>query len=214
MKKYILMDSEYCSMGRWISVIVGNKLNMKLYEGKDLVALCDEKWLTEKYLQEFDEKIADMTLKEVKENTEIQKVHQALSKAILKAVALGPCIIHERAAADVLKNQADCLKVLLYNTSMEHRIPRAYGDGTYDLKNKTPEQVIAFINREDHKRKVYRDAVSVDLWGEKESYDLCIDSDILSREKCAEIIIEASKDCRLDLQECSKIIEEAFSLKK
>lgn len=25
MKKYILMDSEYCSMGRWISVIVGKK---------------------------------------------------------------------------------------------------------------------------------------------------------------------------------------------
>ena len=29
MKKYILMDSEYCSMGRWISVIVGKKLGMK-----------------------------------------------------------------------------------------------------------------------------------------------------------------------------------------
>ena len=33
MKKYIVMDSEYCSMGRWISVIAGKKLGMKLYEG-------------------------------------------------------------------------------------------------------------------------------------------------------------------------------------
>ena len=51
MKKYILMDSEYCSMGRWISVIVGKKLGMKLYEGKDLVKLADEEWLTEDYLK-------------------------------------------------------------------------------------------------------------------------------------------------------------------
>ena len=27
MKKYILMDSEYCSMGRWISVIAEARLN-------------------------------------------------------------------------------------------------------------------------------------------------------------------------------------------
>ena len=66
MKKYILMDSEYCSMGRWISVIVGKKLGMKLYEGKDLVKLADEEWLTEDYLKDFDNRIADMSLEEVK----------------------------------------------------------------------------------------------------------------------------------------------------
>lgn len=66
MKKYILMDSEYCSMGRWISVIVGKKLGMKLYEGKDLVKLADEEWLTEDYIKDFDNKIADMSLEEVK----------------------------------------------------------------------------------------------------------------------------------------------------
>ena len=61
-----------------------------------------------------------MTLEEVKNNDEIKKVHQALSKAILKAVKKGPCIIHERVAGDVLAGKVDCLKVLLYNTSMEH----------------------------------------------------------------------------------------------
>lgn len=73
MKKYIVMDSEYCSMGRWISVIVGEKLGMKLYEGKDLVELAEEPWLTEEYLRDFDEKIADMTLEEVKNSDEIKK---------------------------------------------------------------------------------------------------------------------------------------------
>ncbi len=32
MNKYIIMDSKYCSMGKWISVIIGHKLGMRLYE--------------------------------------------------------------------------------------------------------------------------------------------------------------------------------------
>lgn len=211
MKKVIVMDSQYCSMGRWISIIVGSVLHMKLYEGKDLVALADEPWLTEQYLQDFDEKIADMSLEEVKRDGEILKVHQALSKAIFKAVAQGPCIIHERAASEILKEHSDCLRVLLYNTDMEHRIERAIADGSYDLEGRSTEQIIEFIHREDHKRKVYRDALSQLLWGDKESYDICLDSDRLSREKCAEIIIEAAKDVSLDLDECQKIIKDAFT---
>ncbi len=211
MKKMIVMDSEYCSMGRWISVIAGHHLKMKLYEGKDLIKLADEPWLTEKYLQDFDERIADMTLEEVMADGEIQKVHAALSKAILKAADLGPCIIHERAASEILKDRQDCLKVLLYNTHMEHRIPRALADKTYDLQGKNHDELVAFIHREDHKRKVYHDAVASNKWGDKESYDLCLDSDILSREKCAEILIAAVKDVALDLQECSKLITQAFT---
>ena len=107
MKKYIVMDSEYCSMGRWISVIVGEKLKMKLYEGRDLVALADEDWLTVEYLKGFDERIADMSVDEVKNSDEIKKVHQAISKAIFKAVENGPCIIQERVAGDVLEGKVD-----------------------------------------------------------------------------------------------------------
>lgn len=68
-----------------------------------------------------------------------------------------------------------------------------------------------FIYREDHKRKVYRDAISRHLWGEKQSYDICLDSDVLSREKCAEILIEAASDCKLDLEECAQIIRSYFN---
>lgn len=210
MKTCIVMDSEYCSMGRWISMIVGHQLNMKLYEGKDLVALSDEKWLTESYLHDFDERLASMTIEEAKKSDEVKRVHQALSKAILKAVNLGPCIIHERAASDILEGKIECLKILLYNTNMEHRIPRAIADQTYDLKNKTHDELIDFIHREDYKRRVYRNAVSDHLWCEKETYDLCLDSDILSREKCAEIIVEAMKDVSLDLDECYRVIKEAL----
>lgn len=114
MFKYMTIDSEYCSMGRWISVIVGQQMHMKLYEGQDLIELCDEDWLTEDYLVEFDERLSMMSLEDVKKDSQMQKVHTALTKAIFKAIEQGPCIIHERAAGDILKDREDCLKVLLY----------------------------------------------------------------------------------------------------
>lgn len=207
MYKYIAMDSEYCSMGRWISVIVGDALGLKLYEGKDLLEFVDEPWLTENYLKEFDDKLLQMSIEEAKTSHEMKKVHQALSQAIEKAIKKGPCIIHERAATELLKNRDDCLLVHLYNTSMEHRIPRAVGDPSFDLKDKSHDELVQFINHEDEKRRIYHDAVSSTKWGDKETYHICLDSDMLSREKCAEILIEAMKDVSLDLEHCANVIK-------
>lgn len=211
MFRYMTMDSAYCSMGRWISVIVGAYTNMKLYEGKDLLKLVDAPWLSEEKLREFDERLPTMTLEEVKVDEEMKQIHKVMKEAVKKAIALGPCIIHERAAGDILKEQSDCLKVLLYNTNLEHRIPRAIGDKTYDLKHLSKEEIISFIQREDEKRKKYRNAVASTHWGEITSYDLCLDSDLLSREKCAEILIETLKDVTLDLEECAAIIKQSFA---
>lgn len=214
MNKCMVIDSEYCSMGRWISVIVGATCNMKLYEGKDLVALANEEWLTEEYLQDFDERIATMTVEQARNNEELKKVHSALSKAIVKAIEIGPCIIHERAAASILENKADILKVLLYNTKVEHKIPRARTDKTYPLENLSNTEIIAFMEKEDRKRSNYHNAVAKTTWGSKETYDICLDSDILSREKCAEILIEALQAVSLDLEACQKAIDTAFTWTK
>ncbi|MFR7589997.1 MAG: AAA family ATPase [Longibaculum sp.] len=209
MYQCVVMDSEYCSMGRWISVIVANAMGMSLYEGKDLLQFVDEDWLDEDYLKAFDERLMHMTLTEVKQSKEMKKVHQALSKAMRKAVEKGPCIIHERGAGEVLKDY-HCLKVLLYNSNIEHRIPLAIADKTYDLKELSHDQLVNFIKHEDYKRQVYHDAICTKKWGEKESYDICLDSAVLSREKCAEILIEALDDVKLNLDECAQIIKQSF----
>ena len=74
---------------------------------------------------------------------------------------------------------------MLYNKSMEHRIPRAVSDPTFDLAGKSHDEVVRFICSQDADRAAYRDALTDAAWGVKESYDLCLDSDLLGREKCA-----------------------------
>lgn len=57
------------------------------------------------------------------------------------------------------------------------------------------------------RRASYRNALTDKPWGAKESYDLCLDSDLLGREKCAEILIEAVSDLKLDAQKCKETID-------
>ena len=207
MIKYVFMDSEYCSMGRWISMIMGDVCGMKLYEGIDLAELSDEEWLTKAYLNDFDNRIAGKTAAELTGDEEFQRVNTALLAAAKKAIAQGPCIIHERALGALLGDTPDSMRVLLYNKSMEHRIPRAVGDPTFDLKEATHDEVVQFICDQDADRAAYRNALTDKEWGVKESYDLCLDSDLLGREKCAEILIEAVSDLTLDAQKCKAIID-------
>lgn len=210
MYRCLLIDSEYCSMGRWISVIVADHLQMKFYEGKDLLCLADEEWLTVDFLQAFDTRIASMSTKQIQADMEFQKVHKAFTKAIKKAVELGPCIIHERAAADILRGHTDFLNVMLYNSGKERKIPRAKLDGNLHLENTDDASVMQAIVNEDNKRRAYHDAVSRSPWGMKEGYTLCLDSEQIGREKCAEILIEAMKNTRLNAEKCKKIILKSF----
>lgn len=209
MYRWIAMDSEYCSMGRWISMIVAAKCGMKLYEGGDLAAVSGEEWLTAEYLRALDERLADMTPEEAGRDMELSRTHEAMKRAVLAAAEAGPCIIHERSAGDILGGRPECLKVLLYNTSMEHKMPRAMADSTYDLKGLSGPELREFIRREDRKRSIYRAGTGGNPWGQKESYDMCLDSDLLGREKCAEILIEAMRNVALDLDECARIIKES-----
>lgn len=211
MFKTIFMDSAYCSMGRWISMIMADACGMTLYEGVDLARLSDEEWLTPAYLNDFDARISGKTAEELRGNEEFQRVSAALAAAAKQAIAAGPCIIHERALGALLGDTPESLRVLLYNTNMEHRIPRAMGDPTFDLADASHDEVVAFINQQDADRAAYRNALTDAAWGEKTSYDICLDSDVLSREKCAEILIEAVSDLKLDPTRCKAMIDHVMA---
>lgn len=214
MGKIVVMDSEYCSMGRWISIIVGTQTGLKLYEGRELCQLAGESWLTIDYLNDFDERIAERDPAELASDPEFIRVHTALSRAIRMAADQGPCFIHERAASAVLANRDDLLRVMLYCTCLEDKFPRAEFDPHFpELVGATSEQLTAHIERQDRIRAVYHDAAlgggaDTVTWGAKEGYDLCLNSATISREKCAEVIIEAVSDLRLDPAECKHAVDE------
>lgn len=208
--KHLLMDSEYASMGRWISVVVAREYGMTLYERGDLLKLLGDPSLTEERLNALDALLANATIEDLKANQEFLAVQHLLDRAIEKALSAGPCIIHECAASRLVPRE-ESLRVMLYNTSLEHKVVRAYGDPLGCGKDASEEEAIAFMRREDRKRAAYHDALIPSSWGMKEGYDLCLDSDVLGREKCAEVLIEALRDPRLSADKARSIIETRFA---
>ena len=206
--RIVVMDSENCSMGRWISIIVGDATGLKLYESRELCALADEDWLTPAYLDDFDARLVGCDPAEVAADPEFQRVHEALSRAIRKAAEAGPCFIHERAASTIRADRDDLLRVMLYGSNVEDKYPRVIIDPTVPLgEDATREQLDAELCAQDQRRSVYHDAVAAIPWGDKRGYDLCLDSSALSREKCAEMIIAALQPCALDPERCAEAVD-------
>lgn len=211
--KNLLMDSEFCSMGRWISVIVGKKYGLKLYEAKDLIGLLDEGDLSLEEYSSFYEGLEDYQEgpETLAKDPEYIRIRKALEKAILRATDEGPCIIHECGAREVLEGKKDFLTVHIYNSSLENKFHRAVFDKKYENISLDDKDMLKdIIYKEDKKRRLYHDAMSDKKWGDKANYDICLDSETLTREKCAEILITAMGETQLTKDAAKKLIEENF----
>ena len=102
----------------------------------------------------------------------IQRALIAQDKAIKMIAAQGSCVIVGRAADYILRDFKDLLRVFIYAPE-DYRIGRimeVYGD--------TREEAKRNIKRSDEARASYYKKVSGLTWGEKQNYDLVVNSAI------------------------------------
>lgn len=207
--RIVTIDSQYSAMGRWISVIAGESAGFELLEGRELCAVAEEDWLTPAYLARFDDRLTADTPADLALDPEFQRVSGALSRAIRAAAETGPCIIHERAAAHVLADHTDVLSVLVHCTDLPARLTRARFDPHFpELVDVDDDTVLERIRREDRARASYHDAISPAPWGVASSYDLCLNSGTMTREKCAEILVAAMSPRQLDVERSTALVED------
>ncbi|WP_168709441.1 AAA family ATPase [Actinomyces procaprae] len=233
----VAMDSEYCSMGRWISVIAGAATGMQLVEDRELCTLAGGDWLTPEYLARLDRVLSDAAAAEAAAGTHsvaapaashgastvagatispelpdgrpLAEVQAALSRAIRAAADAGPCIIHGRAATALLAGRDDVLRVMVYSSDREALRPRAEYDPHFpQLVGATATELDRHIAAQDRARAAYHHAVSPTGWGDLRGYDLALNSGVLSREKCAEVLIEAIAPVRLDAEAAAARVAE------
>lgn len=187
-KKYvpshcILLDSTYCSMGRMIGNIACSKSGYRYYDAVILLEEVPEENLTKDEVDAFEMKLRkEMSKEEILADPEYQRISAVFDKAIDKALAKGPCLIHDRATQEMIRAKGySSVKVLLYATNEQDKIERAklspvYSSLTNDAK------ILEGIDEEDMIRRNYHKTGSDTPWGVKETYDLCINSDELGRD--------------------------------
>lgn len=190
----IILDSEYCSMGRMIA-ITACKLHGYAYHdtvsllklAKDRLSL-EELWMFEDQLRE-----KRLTQEQVVKMPEFHKVKAVFDQAITLALAQGPCLIHEWASKQFVASlRHSCLRVMVYAEDMNDKLVRARLSPLY--KQVLDDELLKIkIKEEDNIRANYHQACTNSEWGMKENYDLCLNSDALGQEMAVKILSSCMK---------------------
>jgi hypothetical protein len=170
------------------------KSGFTYYDDQALCALLDDKALFND-LQSLDEKLKTAGINEPI-TQEIISVHERLKPAIIKAVELGPCVIHERAAMTVLKDHEGLFTVMIQANDFEQKLLYAHIDPKVNpiqakvdfIKEEDRPRVTEYIYNQDLIRRHYHDTLVPKPWGGRTSYDLILNSDRLSVEQCGDLL--------------------------
>jgi len=185
----IVLDSEYCSMGRMIGLLACKESNYTYYDSLTLLELIDNE-ITYEEVKKYEDTLRkhELSKDEMINNPDYQRISTLYSKAIDIALKNGPCLIHDRASKQIVIDKGySCISVLTYALDLKSKIVRAkisplYKDIDDDL------EIIKNIKEEDMIRRNYHKAQNDTVWADKEAYDMCINTDAFGREYSAKLL--------------------------
>ena len=200
-KKSIVIDREYGSGGREVARILSEKLGMEFYDGNLLVLAGKEYGIDLGTLQTYDEKGVGSLLHDLSlvrnsgfgstvygstVNEAPFQVYSAQSRLVQQLVAKGPAIFLGRCTGQILRTEARVpfVHAFIYASNMQDRIDRARNvDGV------EASRIEAYIKRRDNQRKNYNKFFTDKTWGDRDNYDLMLNTSALGYEGAAAAII-------------------------
>ena len=205
-KKSIVIDREYGSGGREVARILSEKLGMEFYDGNLLVLAGKEYGIDLGTLQTYDEKGVGSLLHDLSlvhnsgfgstvygstVNEAPFQVYSAQSRLVQQLVAKGPAIFLGRCTGQILKTEARVpfVHAFIYASNMQDRIDRVRNvDGV------EASRIEAYIKRRDNQRKNYNKFFTDKTWGDRDNYDLMLNTSALGYEGAAAAIIAVMGD--------------------
>ena len=202
-KKSIVIDREYGSGGREVARILSERLGMEFYDGNLLVLAGKEYGIDLGTLQTYDEKgvgslLHDLSLVRTSAygstvyNSAVNEapfqVYSAQSRLVQQLVAKGPAIFLGRCTGQILRTEARVpfIHAFVYASNMQDRVERVRKvDG---IEN---SRIEAYIKRRDNQRKNYNKFFTDKTWGDRNNYDLMLNTSALGYEGAAAAIIAA-----------------------
>jgi len=168
----ITIAREHGSSGKQIGKLVAEKMGIPFYY-KEMTALAaQESGLHKEFISDINAN-APAALHSLYLSTDV--VLQAVvaqDEVIRKIADQGSCVIVGRAADYVLREYEDVVRIFIYAPEeyKMKRVMEVYGD--------TPEEAKKNIRRSDEARASYYKNISERTWGDRQNYDLLIDSSV------------------------------------
>ncbi len=191
---------QFGSGGRNIGKYIAEKENIPFYDKELLEEAAKESGISEKYFEDYDEKIKKHFFQVMPVGTYsessmpfVHKVILAQFDAIRKLAKKGPCVFVGRCADYILRERPDVVRIFIRG-DIETRKKRAV------LQYGVPENKVEQVLRDtDRSRAEYYTYYTGNPWNGIETYDLILNSSRLEDAAAADVIIRYAKAMKGEL---------------
>ena len=188
--RIITISREPGSGGHAIGRLAAEKLGIPCYDHELIEKIAGESGLSQEYIEERGEYVARSSMfatpllydRSFSDFSLPDMLWQAQRKVIIDLAEQGPCVIIGRCGDYILRERHDLVRVFVC-APKEYRCKRiAASSGTDEAG------AMKRLEEKDKRRNAYYRLYTDMEWGDPHNYDLCLDSDSLGIEKCAEIL--------------------------
>ena len=181
MNKIVTISREFGSGGKEIAKRLADKLGYSYYDSKIITLLAKETNMSEEYIKNISEKgiypyafqfAKSFAMYSAMQNTQTE-ILVAQTKILKQIAEKGNAIIVGRGANSILKDY-NPMNIFVY-ANMESKIERCKEKAEQNEKL-TDKELEKKIKNIDKNRKDFNNLISNAEWGDKENYDLCIDT--------------------------------------
>jgi hypothetical protein len=187
----VVLDSAYCSMGRMVAVRACKAAGWTYHDSMTLLELVPEFGVTPADVDAFESQFggSEPNVAVVRATEEFQRISTAFHLAAERAIAAGPCLIHDRVTKAYVEGLGyRCVSAMTYAHDLPAMRVRAKFSPLY-ASLESDDQLDAAIRGEDSIRRAWH-ALQSDstFWGEPRTYDLMINTDLIGRDFAAYLL--------------------------
>ena len=179
----ITIAREHGSSGKKIGELLAKKLGIPFYYKEMMALAAQESGLHQEFIEGINTNSPSHLYGLYLSTDAVQRAVVAQEKMIKRIAENGSCVIVGRAADYVLKDREDLIRIFVY-APMDFRVGRimeTYGDSQADA--------VKHIKQSDAARARYYQKISGLTWGDRQNYDLIVNS-AMGLEESAEMIYQ------------------------
>lgn len=190
----ISLSREYGSGGKYIGEELAKRLNIKCYDKEILEKVSADYAIDIKMLESVDEKqkssfwysFATNTIFSSKKSDPVSpndNLFLKQAKVIEELAEDEDCILIGRCSDYILKNKKNVINIFIYVSDISFKINRKK-EFEHLSESEAKRKIIAI----DKERKEYYEHFTSQKWGQKENYELCIDTSVIGVEETINLL--------------------------
>ncbi|MBS5547482.1 MAG: cytidylate kinase-like family protein [Lachnospiraceae bacterium] len=197
MNRIITIGREFGSGGRELGLRLSQRLGIAYYDQEIISEISRRTELSEQYVRKMAEKkpMFSFPLHIGRSFHYMQNspwdlnlsIFREQSAIIREMAEKSDCVIVGRCADDILR-EMNPLRIFVYG-DMETKLERCRKRTGSDEKM-TDREILSNIRKIDKNRSEYYGLYTGKVWGDKQSYDLCINTSKISVERASELLAE------------------------